>query len=551
MWNMVDRWVVAGLALALAVSAAALFVAYTHCPRVLPAAPPKPKIVLVPIDFVLDSSPVDGVIRDLVSLAQRKDVAGVVLVINSPGGTVSATEALYSALAGLNKTKYAVVNGLAASGAYYVAMAAEKIYATPSSWVGSIGVVAVMWPDEYFYDIPDYVYTTGPLKYYGKELTDYYNDIERVRMNFVQAVLRGRAGRIKADPQVFETAAIFTAEDALRLGLVDAVGGVFDAVRDMAQRLGLKEYEVKFLRELGNASASPAAAFRVDLERLMNSTPVPIFYILPTAVQWRVTTNGASNATAATPARPEKPYVLLDLAHNNMVPRSFIEVLRAELAQRGYVLVTASSEYQLTTLLSNATALVVVNPTAPFSKDAVRAVLNATARGVRVAYFYDLRTSAIITVSGVSYVAPYSSYTIFDPLPMYYNMSGLRAVYNFTAGGLNYTQNWQYVEARPRGDWPLLRGVERLLLFSPSAVSTNAPYRLEVRGYVFGYGWGNYTVAAQTGNFTFIGAVRSFTPYFITLADNWHFFKNIVDWLVEPRPIERKQGPISAVIYTS
>ncbi|AFA39502.1 Periplasmic serine proteases (ClpP class) [Pyrobaculum oguniense TE7] len=548
---MVDRWVVAGLALALAVSAAALFVAYTHCPRGLPAAPPKPKIVLVPIDFVLDSSPVDGVIRDLVSLAQRKDVAGVVLVINSPGGTVSATEALYSALAGLNKTKYAVVSGLAASGAYYVAVAAEKIYATPSSWVGSIGVVAVMWPDEYFYDIPDYVYTTGPLKYYGKELTDYYNDIERVRMNFVQAVLRGRAGRIKVDPQVFETAAVFTAEDALRLGLVDAVGGVFDAVRDMAQRLGLKEYEVKFLRELGNATASPGAAFRVDLERLMNSTPVPIFYILPTAVQWRVTTNGASNATTPAPARPEKPYVLLDLAHNNMVPRSFIEVLRAELAQRGYVLVTASSEYQLTTLLSNATALVVVNPTAPFSRDAVRAVLNATARGVRVAYFYDLRASAIITVSGVSYVAPYSLYAVFDPLPMYYNMSGLRAVYNFTAGALNYTQNWQYVEAKPKGNWTLLRGVERLLLFSPSAVSTNAPHKLEVRGYVFGYGWGNYTVAAQAGNFTFIGAVRSFTPYFITLADNWRFFKNVVDWLVEPRPIERKQGPISAVIYTS
>ena len=549
---MADKWVVAGLVLALAVSAAALFVAYAQCQKgQVSTAPPKPKIVLVPIDFVLDSSPVDGVIRDLINLAQRKDVAGVVLVINSPGGTVSATEALYSALAGLNKTKYAVVSGLAASGAYYVAVAAEKIYATPSSWVGSIGVVAVMWPDEYFYDIPDYVYTTGPLKYYGKELTDYYNDIERVRMNFVQAVLRGRAGRIKADPQVFETAAVFTAEDALRLGLVDAVGGVFDAVRDMAQRLGLKEYEVKYLRELGNASVSPAAAFKVDLGRLMNSTPVPIFYILPTAVQWRVSANGASNATAPPPARPEKPYVLLDLAHNNMVPRSFVEVLRAELAQRGYVLAAASSEYQLTTLLANATALVIVNPTAPFSRDAVRAVLNATARGVRVAYFYDLRASAIVTVSGVSYVAPYSLYAVFDPLPMYYNMSGLRAVYNFTAGALNYTQNWQYVEAKPRGGWQLLRGVERLLLFSPSAVSTNAPYRLEVRGYVFGYGWGDYTVAAQAGNFTFIGAVRAFTPYFITLADNWRFFKNVVDWLVEPRPIAKRQGPISAVIYTS
>ena len=121
------------------------------------------------------------------------------------------TEALYTALRGINKTKYAVVTGLAASGAYYVAVAAERIYATPSSWVGSIGVIAVLWPEEYLYDIPDYIYTTGPLKYHGKDLADYYNDIERVRLNFVEAVLKGRAGRIKTDPAVFETAVLFPA----------------------------------------------------------------------------------------------------------------------------------------------------------------------------------------------------------------------------------------------------------------------------------------------------------------------------------------------------
>ncbi|MCX8135605.1 S49 family peptidase [Pyrobaculum aerophilum] len=548
---MSDKFVTFGVALALAISVAAIFlVLTTYKPSPPPPQPAKPKIVLVPIDFVLESPAVDKLISALIAVAQRGDVAGIVLLINSPGGTVSATEALYTTVAGINKTKYAVVNGLAASGAYYVAVATERIYATPSSWVGSIGVIAVMWPEEYFYDIPDYIYTTGPLKYYGRELTDYYNDIERVRLNFVQAVLKGRAGRIKASPDVFETASIFTADQAKELGLVDEIGGIFDAVRDMAQRLGLREYEVKNIGQVANATYSPSAEFKVDLNRLLNSTPVPLFYILPTAVQWTISVKTAPNATLQ-PLPFDKPYVVLDMAHNNMIPRSFIEVLRAELAKRGYVLAAASSEYQLTTLLSNATALVVVNPTAPFSKEAVKAVVNATLRGVRVAYFYDMRASAIVVISGVSYVAPYSLYAVFDPLLMYFNMSGLRAVYNFTAGGANYVQNWQFVEVKPSGEWNLTRGVEKLVLFSPSAVATNAPLRLEARGYVFGYGWGNYTVAAQAGNFVFIGSVRSFTPYYITLGDNWKFFSNLVDWLVEKRPIVRRQGPVSAVIYTN
>ncbi|KUO81339.1 MAG: peptidase, partial [Pyrobaculum sp. JCHS_4] len=514
--------------------------------------PQKPKIVLVPVDFVLQGPQVGQLVSALTKLAQRSDVAGLVLVINSPGGTVSDTEALYTALRGINKTKYAVVTGLAASGAYYVAVAAERIYATPSSWVGSVGVIAVLWPEEYLYDIPDYIYTTGPLKYYGRDLTDYYNDIERVRLNFVEAVLRGRAGRIRTDPAVFETAAVFTADQAREMGLIDKIGGVFDAVDDMAKELGLKQYSVVYIGEAANASARQSgAAWRVYLSQLLNSTPFPMFYLYPAALQLDVRTDGRRNATLPT-FPTDRPYVVLDMAHGNMVPRSFVEVLRAELAARGHVLVAASNENQLTTLLGNATALVVVNPTAPFSRDAVAAVVNATARGVRVAYFYDMRASAIVTISGISYVAPYSAFAAFDPLLMYFNMSGLRAVYNFTAGGDTYLRNWQFVAVEPRGNWSLLRGVTRLVLFSPSAVATNAPHRLTARGYVFGYGEGNYTVAAQTGNFLFIGSVRSFTPYFITQGDNWQFLRNVVNWLTEPREIKKlAKPPTSGVIYVS
>jgi hypothetical protein len=246
----------------------------------------------------------------------------------------------------------------------------------------------------------------------------------------------------------------------------------------MAKALGLKEYSVVYIGEVANVSARQnGAAWRVSLSQLLNSTPFPMFYLYPATLQLDVRADGGRNA--ALPTSPtDRPYVVLDMAHRNMVPRRFVEVLRAELAARGHVLVAATSEYELTTLLGNATALVVVNPTAPFSRDAVVAVVNATARGVRVAYFYDMRASAIVRIWWIPYVAPYSAFATFDPLLMYFNMSGLRAVYNFTAGGDTYLRNWQFVTAEPRGNWSLLRGVTRLVLFSPSAVATNAPHRL-------------------------------------------------------------------------
>ncbi|MCC6020525.1 MAG: S49 family peptidase [Thermoproteaceae archaeon] len=518
---------------ALCVSAAALLLG----PLLrLPGAggAPAAKIVIVPVNFVLQSPHADELVSALLRLSQRDDVAGVILLVNTPGGTVPATEALYATLRGLNKVKHAVVAGMAVSGGYYVAVAADRIYATPSSFVGGVGAIAVLWPDEYLYDIPDYVYTTGPLKYHGKELVDLYSDVDRIAENFLSAVVERRGDRLRAGPEVLRSAALFTASEALELGLVDAIGGVFDAARDMARELGLSRYALVELGELlgeNITGAREGGSWRVPLSRLLSSSPLPVFYIHPAALELDV--GGAQQAGIA-PQAPQagRPYVVLDMSHDNMIPRGFIEVLRAELARRGLVLAAATSESSLAELLRNATGLVVVNPASPFSQRAALAVINATARGVRVAYFYDVRSSAVVVVSGSARVAPYSHFAAPDALPMYFNMSGLRAVYNFTPAGAGRALNWQFVVAAPRAcNWTLTCNLSRLVLFSPSAVSTNAPCRLAVMGRVLGYGEGEYAVVAQSGNFLFVGSVRSFTPYFIQQGDNRQFLSRVIDWL--------------------
>jgi hypothetical protein len=124
-----------------------------------------------------------------------------------------------------------------------------------------------------------------------------------------------------------------------------------------------------------------------------------------------------------------------------------------------------------------------------------------------------------------------------DPLLAYFNITVLRAVYNFTGlSAEDFTRNWQYVWVRGlRND--TVFNATRLIFLSPTAFAASAGARLRAEAYMFGYGRDVYTVAVRVGNFTAVGTVRSFTPYFIQLGDNWKLFRNMISWLVEERPI--------------
>ena len=500
------------------------------------------EIVIVPVDEPIFDYYVDFLIRYVKRLQFDNKTAGVILLINSPGGAVGATERLYSTIKGLNKTVYAVVAGLAASGAYYTAVAAERIYATPSSWVGSIGVIALLWPDEYLIDLPDYIYTTGPFKYYGMDLTEFYNDIEKTRANFVAAVLEGRGGRLKAELDVFESAKIFNAETALRLGLIDKIGGLWDAVEDMASELGLKNYTVVDIYEKYNVTRFAIvipliSGNKIPLQFLMNISTPPVFFLWPGAIQ--IPPYYPSNITPMPPAappeekKPYRPYVVLDLSHGNLIPRGFLEVLARELVERGFALKLARDEASLQQLLENATGLIIVNPTVPFTDIAAEAVYNATRRGVRALYFADMRASGMVPAYPFIIIMPYSATSVFDPLLAYFNITVLRAVYNFTGlGARDFAANWQYVHVNGS-----LFNASRLILLSPTAFAAASGLKLRVKAYMFGYGEDLYTIAVSTGNFTAVGSVRSFTPYFIQLGDNYKFFKMLINWLLEQRPI--------------
>lgn len=172
---------------------------------------------------------------------------GVVLDINSGGGTPVQAAIIHDAIIHLKKTynKKVVVIGedMLASGAYYVAVAADKIIVNPNTVTGSIGVVMKGFG---FTDlikkigVERRVYISGvdkdrldPFLPQNKEdIEKIKSVISEVHNNFSQVVLQDRHGKLHATPEQLFTGDFWSGQTALKLGLVDGLGNLTDVLRD-------------------------------------------------------------------------------------------------------------------------------------------------------------------------------------------------------------------------------------------------------------------------------------------------------------------------------
>ncbi len=170
-------------------------------------------------------------------------VRAVVLEIVSPGGEVTASEGLYFEVLNLRESKPVVasVNELAASGAYYVASAADRIYAKPGSIVGNIGVISIL-PEPDLVD--EQLITTGPFKLSGGPQVEAIRQMEILKETFLAAILAQRADRLKVGPEILSRGEVYLGLQAQQIGLVDEVGSQVDAITTAARMARLRNYEV-------------------------------------------------------------------------------------------------------------------------------------------------------------------------------------------------------------------------------------------------------------------------------------------------------------------
>jgi protease IV len=200
-----------------------------------------PKVAVVELEGII----MDGgaAVRELREHADNASIKAVVLRVNSPGGVVAPTQEIFAAVQRVRKGGKPVIASLgsvAASGGYYVATAADRIYANPGTLTGSIGVIMQLANIEGLLKkvgVEYVVVKAGAYKDVGSIARSMSPEERRmlqallddVYSQFVDAVAEGR-GLEKKDVLAFADGRIYSGQQALTLKMVDELGGFEDAV---------------------------------------------------------------------------------------------------------------------------------------------------------------------------------------------------------------------------------------------------------------------------------------------------------------------------------
>ncbi|MCT4560822.1 MAG: signal peptide peptidase SppA [Crocinitomicaceae bacterium] len=186
----------------------------------------------------------------------NKSVKTVVLRINSPGGSALASDEIWREVQLTNKAKKVIVSmgDVAASGGYYIASPASTIFAEPSTITGSIGVFGVI---PYTGDLMqnklgltfDRVYTHNPAFSTNRRLTDnevsiIQEEVDAIYDEFLSRVAEGR-GMSKDKVDQIARGRVWSGTDAKRIGLVDQIGGLTDAIEYAAKGADIDMDELK------------------------------------------------------------------------------------------------------------------------------------------------------------------------------------------------------------------------------------------------------------------------------------------------------------------
>ena len=211
------------------------------------------KIGVVAIEGVISSDSADKTVRLLTKYADDTSIKAIILKIDSPGGGVASSQEIYQEVRRIQsagKLVVASLGSLAASGGYYIACAANRIFAHPGTVTGSIGVIVQLANAEELLrkiGVEATVITSGPFKDSGspmramraEERQVFQALVDDVYQQFVEAVAQGRNLPVSEVRQAAD-GRIYTGRQAQALRLVDELGGFQDARIYVATTLGIE-----------------------------------------------------------------------------------------------------------------------------------------------------------------------------------------------------------------------------------------------------------------------------------------------------------------------
>lgn len=234
--------------------------------------------------MIADDEPAsaDNIVGALKAAFEDAGTKGIILRINSPGGSPVQSGYIYDEIRRLRDQHpdikvYAVISDLGASGAYYIASAADQIYADKASLVGSIGVTAATFGFVGAMEklgVDRRVYTSGEHKAFldpfqppKTDETQFWQGVlDTTHKQFIDSVKRGRGDRLKdkEHPELF-SGLIWSGEQALQLGLIDGLGSSSYVAREVIKEKEIVDYTIqdtpfdRFAKKIGASVAERMA----------------------------------------------------------------------------------------------------------------------------------------------------------------------------------------------------------------------------------------------------------------------------------------------------
>lgn len=193
----------------------------------------------------------DKFISALEKAEEDENIKGIVIRVNSPGGSALASDIIYNSIKNVKKPVYISIGNVAASGGYYISTAAKKIFADKNSITGSIGVVSLIpnvkeltnklgitMNDVSYGKYSDLYSLTTPMTPERKEKI--YNSNLKVYREFLNKVAYGRNLSLEEVEKIAQ-GKVWLGDEAIKIGLIDSIGGINTTIKSLATDLNIND----------------------------------------------------------------------------------------------------------------------------------------------------------------------------------------------------------------------------------------------------------------------------------------------------------------------
>lgn len=507
-------------------------------PYVPPVKYPPPVIGIIRLyGYMLDDTDRELYVNSISYALHNNSIVAVVLRINSPGGYASIVEDVYYSLKILKASKpvIAVVEGLAASGGYYVALGSDYILAEPSSFVGNIGVIVYA---PYIIIPSESILESGPYKLSGFSVKEFPFIVREAFNNFVKALKESRGDKLKVNINDVITGKLYLSTQAVKMGLIDDLGSFLDALRLAAESAKVTRYVIvditNIISKRLNITSTGMTLWNnktsLDMNYLSNihKEPISVYYLSPYYIKAHNYVNLTEQYVPPppyyypTPQPIEFPLnlsraIVVDSSHNNAFNPVLLNTFFGMIISHGYKVIMIDKTLNLTYILSKRPkALIIFTPLTKYSPNEIKAIKEYVNFGGKLLLIYDPAIAFATYINDIAqefglYFANGYLYDLNENYGIYRNI----VITNFVSS-------------------PLTEGVNKLVLFTSTHVYASHGLALTSNSTVLSLTEeaGVYTPIVMEKDVIAIGDMTFMLDPFCGIADNKKFIENLVYYLV-------------------